>query len=364
MIQMDLSSTRALSRTVAAVAIVVVIIIAGVAGYFLTSRQPTSPGTTTAASTGPGVQSITYETLSSIQYLDPQVSYDIYGASVEQNIYEPLLWFSGTNGQDVVPWLAQSYSVSPDGKTLTATLRSGISFADGEPLTSAAVYFSYNRLLVMDGSAPVGHGTQASWIVQQLLDPSLSTSLCSCTQTYGSQYAKKVLAENFVEITGPLSLTLHIMTPNAALPYLLSNLWANIVAPNYVMQHDMALWSQPSNGYTLPYPTLSGTPTEQMNQYFMNYQATCNAGATLKGCAATYLDSSTGGSLAGTGPYTIQSVNAASNVITLVATPIIGVARTEIFTRTFRPLPTSSCRTRQLGRSTLGTQLPQGGQWS
>lgn len=346
---MDLSSTRALSRTAAAVAIVVVIIVAGVAGYFFTSRQPASPGTSTTGSTGPGVQSITYETLSSIQYLDPQVSYDIYGASVEQNIYEPLLWFSGSNGQDVVPWLAQSYSVSPDGKTLTATLRSGISFADGEPLTSAAVYFSYNRLLVMDGSAPVGHGTQASWIVQQLLDPSLSTSICSCTQTYGSQYAKKVLAENFVEITGPLSLTLHIMTPNAALPYLLSNLWANIVAPNYVMQHDMALWSQPSNGYTLPYPTLSGTPTDQMNQYFMDYQATCNAGATPKGCAATYLDSSTGGSLAGTGPYTVQSVNAASNVITLVGNSNYwggpnGNIRAHIQTVTYKFVPDQTTR--------------------
>jgi ABC-type transport system substrate-binding protein len=308
---------------VAGVAIVIIIVVAGVAAYFLTTGHAPLPGTTTSTGGpgGPSVQSITYETLSSIQYLDPQVSYDIYGASVEQNVYEPLLWFSGTNGQEIIPWLAQSYSISSDGKTLTAQLRSGISFADGETLNSTAVYFSYNRLLVMDGSAPVGHGTQASWIVQQLLDPSLSTTLCSCTQTYGRQYAQKVLAENFVQITGPLTLQLHIMNPNSALPFLLANLWANIVAPDYVMQHDIALWSQPSKGYTLPYSTLSGNATDQMNQYFMDYQATCNAGATPKGCGDVYLDSSTGGSLAGTGPYTIQSVDTASNVIKMVANP-------------------------------------------
>ncbi len=318
---MNWSSTRAVSRAVAGVAILVILVVAGVGVYFLTTSQ-TPPGTTTTNTGGQaGVHSITYETLSSIQYLDPQVSYDIYGASVEQNIYEPLLWFNGTNGQDIIPWLAQSYSISPDGKTLTATLRSGISFADGEALDSSAVYFAYNRLLVMDGSAPVGHGTQASWIMQQLLDPSLSTTLCGCSQTYGSEYVKKVLAEQFVQITGPLTLQLHIMNPNSALPFLVANLWANMVAPNYVMQHDLALWSQPNNGYTLPYPTLSGSVTDKMNQYFMDYQATCNAGATLKGCAATYLDTSTGGSLAGTGPYTVQSVNTASNVITLVANP-------------------------------------------
>jgi ABC-type transport system substrate-binding protein len=300
-------------------------------------------------STQPSVQSITYETLSSIQYLDPQVSYDIYGASVEQNIYEPLLWFNGTNGQNVIPWLAQSYSVSTDGRTMTATLRNGISFADGETLNSSDVYFSYNRLLVMDGSAPVGHGTQASWIVQQLLNPKLSTTLCSCTQTYGSQYAQEVLAENFVEITGPLTFTLHIMTPNSALPYLLSNLWANIVAPDYVMQHDIALWSQPSKGYALPYPTLSGNVTAQMDQYFMDYQATCNAGATLKGCGDTYLNTSQGGSLAGTGPYTIQSVNMASNVITMVANPNYwggpyGNIHPHIQTVTFKFVPDQTTR--------------------
>ena len=324
LIELNFSSTRAVSRAVAAVAIIVVIVIAGVAAYFMmpTRTQPlvtTSTGMATSATSGTGVQSITYETLSSIQYLDPQVSYDIYGASVEQNVYEPLLWFNGTNGQNVIPWLAQNYSVSPDGKTMTATLRNGINFADGEALNSTAVYFTYNRLLVMDGSAPVGHGTQASWIIQQLLDPSLSTTLCSCTQTYGASYVNKVLAENFVEITGPLTVTLHIMRPNSALPYLLANLWANVVAPDYVMQKDIAFWSQSSKGYTLPYPTLNGNATDEMNQYFMDYQATCNAGVTPKGCGDVYLDSSADGSLAGTGPYTIKSVDTAANVITLVA---------------------------------------------
>jgi len=308
-----------MSKGVLAAIVIVIIIVAAVGAYYLTSTHTSSLVTTSSVSQS--VQSMTYETLSSIQYLDPQVSYDIYGASVEQNIYEPLLWFNGTNGQQVIPWLAQNYTISPDGKTLTATLRTGVSFADGETLNSTDVYFSYNRLLIMDGSAPVGHGTQASWILQQLLDPSLSTTLCSCTQTYGSQYVQKVLAEQFVSITGPQTLTLNIMNPNGALPFLVANLWANIVAPDYVMQHDLALWTQASNGYTLPYPTLSGNVTTQMTQYFMDYQATCNAGATLKGCAATYLDSSADGSLAGTGPYTIQSVDTSANIITLVANP-------------------------------------------
>jgi ABC-type transport system substrate-binding protein len=281
----------------------------------------TLPTTETTTPTGKIPTSITYETVSTIQFLDPQVSYDIYGASVEQNVYEPLLWFSGANGVNVVPWLAENYTISNGGHTFTADLRSGIKFADGETLNSSDIYFTYNRLLVMDGSAPIGHGTQASWIMQQLLDTSLSTTLCSCTQTYGTSYVQSVLAENFVTMLGPETVQLNIMHPNAALPYLLGNLWANIVAPDFVMSHDISLWSQSSLGYTLPYPTLNGNLTQKMDEYFQDYSATCNAGATPKGCAATYLDSSTGGSQAGTGPYTIQSVDTATNMINLQANP-------------------------------------------
>ncbi|HXY83766.1 MAG TPA: ABC transporter substrate-binding protein [Candidatus Saccharimonadales bacterium] len=315
-------SKRALSKAVVGVVIIVLVIAAGFSAYYFSSlgssTSTMSSGTTSAAGSSQAVpQTLTYETLQTIQYLDPHVSYDIFGAGIEQNVYESLLWFKGSDGQSVVPWLAQNYSISTDGKTVTFTLRDGIKFADGETLNSSAVYFSYNRLLIMDGSAPVGHGTQASWIIQQLLNTSLSSNLCGCAQTYGVSYVKSVLAENYVEITGPLTLTLHIMNPNSALGFMLANQWANILAPDYTMQQDIQFWSKSGSGYTLPYPTLSGDFNQQAYQYFVDYQATCNT----KGCGATYLDSSPQGSLAGTGPYTFQSVDTSTNIITFQANP-------------------------------------------
>src|SRR5205807_6960853 len=118
------------------------LVLAGASVYFYASSGAVMSSTTTGSgTTTTGVQavpqSMAYETLSWVEFLDPQVSYDIYGASVEQNVYEPLLWFNGSNGRDPIPWLAQSYQVSTDGKTLTATLRSGIKFADGETLNSS-----------------------------------------------------------------------------------------------------------------------------------------------------------------------------------------------------------------------------------
>jgi len=231
------------------------------------------------------------------------------------NVYEQLLWYNGTSGSQVIPWLAQNYTVSPNGKTVSFTLRSGIKFADGEPFNSTAVYFSLNRLLILDASSPVGHGTQLAWIIQQLVNKSLSSALCGCSQSYTQAWANQVLGQDFVQITGPLTFTLNLQVANPALPYLLSNPAAAILAPDYVMQHDIQLWSQASNDYTLPYPTPSGNATNAINQYFYDEVATCNAGATPKGCGATYLEPSTQGSEAGTGPYAIQSVSSTGDIV-------------------------------------------------
>ena len=48
-------------------------------------------------------------------------------------------------GAKPVPLLAESYTVSPDGLTYTFVLRDGLTFADGTPVTSADVQYSFER---------------------------------------------------------------------------------------------------------------------------------------------------------------------------------------------------------------------------
>lgn len=264
---------------------------------------------------------LTYETPATPQYLDTGVSYFSYDYTIFQQVYEQLLWFNGTTSGSVVPWLAQSYTASPDAKSYQFTLRQGIRFQDAETLNASAVYFSLNRLLVFDASTPTAHGTQASWILQQLLDKSLSTQQSGAAQTYGKSYVDAVLGENFIRVTGPNTFTVNVMSPNAAFPFLMAGEWASILAPTYVMHQDLQLWSRSSNGYTLPYPTLSGNFTTKVTQYLYDLSATCNSGATPGGCAATYLDGSYSGAMAGTGPYVMTSYNKNTNDFVLTANP-------------------------------------------
>lgn len=288
-----------------------------------TSTLPTFTSTTSTSTstTAPTPTSYTYETTYDYSYLDPEATYSGVDWGIFNNIYEPLLWYNGSSTTQVIPWLASGYTASPDLRTYNFTLRQGIQFADGEQFNSSAVYFSLNRFLILDGSDPTSHGSEASWILQQLENTSLSTTISGISQTYNAKYVNSVLAENFVQITGPYTFTMHVEHPDSSFPYLISGVYAGIIAPGYVIQHDLALWNQPSAGYTLPYPHPSGSAIQEINQYFMDEVATCNAGITPNGCGTTYLGGSTAGSLAGTGPYTVSSADKSTGSLVLKANP-------------------------------------------
>jgi peptide/nickel transport system substrate-binding protein len=56
------------------------------------------------------------------------------------------------------PWLAEKWSVSPDERTITLTLRDGVQFSDGAPFTSADVVFSFAALYDPDVKSVLSSG--------------------------------------------------------------------------------------------------------------------------------------------------------------------------------------------------------------
>ncbi len=86
------------------------------------------------------------------------------------NIYEPLLWANPRGAKTPFrPALATSWSRSKDGKTWTFHLRQGVTFHDGEPLTSAAVKES------IDAAAKSG-GASFIWLsLKSITTPNPST---------------------------------------------------------------------------------------------------------------------------------------------------------------------------------------------
>lgn len=109
----------------------------------------TTAAATTAATTSTGTQwmSSPFVYASCCNFpakLDPAAASDQPETQVVRMAYEPLLEYKfGT--YELVPQLATSWSISPDGKEYTFELREGVKFHDGTDFTADAVKYSYDR---------------------------------------------------------------------------------------------------------------------------------------------------------------------------------------------------------------------------
>jgi peptide/nickel transport system substrate-binding protein len=61
-------------------------------------------------------------------------------------VYEPLLEYNELQVDQYYPWLAESWSISTSGDTVTFDLRPGVKWADGSRLTATDVAYTFNLL--------------------------------------------------------------------------------------------------------------------------------------------------------------------------------------------------------------------------
>lgn len=86
--------------------------------------------------------------------LDPHDLYDVPAALIQLNVYDNLYRYLA-NPPQLTPWLAESHTVSGDGRTWEFKLRKGVQFHDGSALTAEDVVWSVNRILGL-GKAAAG----------------------------------------------------------------------------------------------------------------------------------------------------------------------------------------------------------------
>src|SRR6516164_8710398 len=108
--------------------------------------------------------------------LDPTLARTYVGRIVFAGICDKL--FDITADLKIVPQLATGYSWSADNKALSVTLRPGVKFHDGEPMDAAAVKYSIERHLKMQGSyrkAEIGAVTSVDVVDDHTVRLNLST---------------------------------------------------------------------------------------------------------------------------------------------------------------------------------------------
>jgi ABC-type transport system substrate-binding protein len=78
--------------------------------------------------------------------LDPAEVESGEDAKIIASVYDSLVTYKGDT-VELEPKLAERWTFSPDGKTLTFDLRQGVTFHDGTPFDAASVVFTFERFL-------------------------------------------------------------------------------------------------------------------------------------------------------------------------------------------------------------------------
>ena len=107
-----------------------------------------------------------------IPSFDPHVASGYSAAMLLRNVYDSLVRVEG-NPVRVLPHLATSWTVSPDGMEYVFKLNPAARFADGTPVDAAAVRYSFSRLLRL--------AKGNSWMVAGLIDDNSVTAVDATT---------------------------------------------------------------------------------------------------------------------------------------------------------------------------------------
>ncbi|MFZ5880132.1 MAG: ABC transporter substrate-binding protein [Chloroflexota bacterium] len=86
-----------------------------------------------------------------IDTLDPALAYDAASGEIIQNVYETLVFYDGAKADEFVPQLAESWTLSEDGRVWTFHIRQGVKFHEGGDLTPSDVAYSFQRGLLQGG---------------------------------------------------------------------------------------------------------------------------------------------------------------------------------------------------------------------
>jgi len=86
-----------------------------------------------------------------ITSIDPAQSFEFAGSDVNQNVYSKLVNFDPLDfSKGYVPDLAESWEVSEDGKSITFTMREGVMFQSGNPVTAQDAEWSLRRAVILN----------------------------------------------------------------------------------------------------------------------------------------------------------------------------------------------------------------------
>jgi peptide/nickel transport system substrate-binding protein len=174
--------------TAACAALVVSALIAGCGGSSHKSSSANAADTTSSSSSVLTVESSQQNAIT--KNFNPFIQSSaaaLLGAT--SLIYEPLLQTNAIKPGQYYNWLATRYSWSDGGKSITFTIRPGVKWSDGSPMTAADVAFTFNMLkkypdVNTTGLAVKGVSTSGNQVALHFSTPQYANLQNIAGQTY------------------------------------------------------------------------------------------------------------------------------------------------------------------------------------
>jgi len=159
---MSLTRSRAASLGVAGAALAVVLT-ACAAG------TPAAGPDTSSASAAPG-GNLTFAISVDSQCIDPQQVGNNDAIAIARQTVASLTTQDPQTG-DILPWLAESWTVNDDATSFTFTLREGATYADGAPIDAASVKTNFEAIQALGAKATLGSSYLAGLKSIEVADP-------------------------------------------------------------------------------------------------------------------------------------------------------------------------------------------------
>ena len=133
--------------------------------------------------------------------LDPAECYELTGVEIDANIYDRLVRNDPKDATKLVGGVAQSWTVSPDGKTMTFKLHPGLTFTSGTPVTAEDAAFSLARVIKLDKN-PAFLISQLGWTKDNVDQMVKAVDPSTLQITIGPDYAPTLVLALMSSIVG------------------------------------------------------------------------------------------------------------------------------------------------------------------
>lgn len=145
--------------------------------------------------------------------LDPGQSFEFSGNDVTQNLYDRLVDFDPLAlDKGFQPSLAESWTVSEDGKTITLRMKSGITFASGNPVRAEDAAWSLQRAVKLNKSPAfiLNQFGLTPENVDQMVKADGDTLSITMDQPYAQSFVLNCLTANVASVVDKETVLAHV----------------------------------------------------------------------------------------------------------------------------------------------------------